>query len=325
MKQDDEIEQLRVKEFNRLSQEDVIIDMCLGLFLILFWLGFHLHNPILFFVFIIFVPLIVRRLKRKLVYPRVGRAVFGNIRKQNPFLKNGLYLMLVIMGLSASILFYNSQLRHGVVHPLYIPFWITISGLLILGSVTQKHMFYAVALCLVLPIISSELTKLFWFGMPMEIVWNVSVLMIIVWLIDYKKPIISRAIAPRPNLVIRVGFLILGLLSLAYFVLLVYYPVLTIGIKQWIYHNPGVTFGCVFALGILGIGIAFNEIRFYLYAILVSATGFLSKVMMKDFDFDLAALAGIGGIIIVVGILLFRGFLKRYPILQEPEDVPEAI
>ena len=325
MKQQDVITKLKDSTYSHYQQSDGLIDMLFGLALFCVWWGFHLQFVLFFFVLIPIIPFAFVRIRRKLVYPRVGFAVFSDRRPQNRIFTMGLYALFSGLGLIILFWFQKQSQLSILQHPFFNAFCISISALLIFGSITQKQLFYAIAIGLAWPSISSLVTQQEWFGMPLHIVFNGACIGFMVWLLSYKKPIVDKEAAKRANLVIHSSFMIIGMLGFLYVIMFTYYPTIAVAIKQAIKTNPAMVYAGIISLLFLCVGIAFREIRFYLYAIMVWLAVIDATVLTHNVVSIPAALAVLGGVIMLVGLWLFLSFLKRYPILQEKEDVPAEI
>lgn len=318
-----EIERFKIDTYNRYKQADGILDICLGLFLVIFWLGFQVQFVVFYFAFIPLFPLLVFTLKKKIVYPRIGRVVFKKYIKQNLFVQYGLYILLFGLGLVFSAMFYKYERLHGVTHPLLSPYLLFTTGLLIIGALTQKHMLYVLALCLGYSVISSMIPEAMWLGMDIDIIFNGTVLTIVIWLLGYKNPIIDKRTALRPNLLVHAGFLLVGLGGMLFVCLTVYLPGTAVVIRQWVIHNTAIVYSSIIAIVLFGIGIAFKAIRLYLYgglvclAILLTDLSLIKTMVIRDM------LALIGLFIFVIGIWLLASFIKNNPILSEESFEPE--
>ena len=320
MKPVDKIEQLKDSTYHLHKQEDGMIDMVMGLLLACIWAGFHLQFVLIFFAMIPIIPFVMRRMKRKLVYPRVGFAVFSDLREQKPFLKFGLYLLFVGLGLITLFWFGSLDTTRVTQLPLFYLFCILASGLLIAGSITQKQLFYVAGVGLIWPSISSLITMKTWFGMPLSIVFNVSSIGLILWLLAYRKPIVDKKAARRPNLVIHSAFLSTGILGLIVILLQTYNPGLVTLLEAWIGANPEVVFGSVVALIFLIVGLALAEVRYYLYAALVCTVAGAAYVITGFKSSAVAVISIIGLMILLLGIIQFISFLKRNPKLEGPNE-----
>lgn len=323
-----EIEKLKDKTYQLHKVEDGIMDMVIGLALLLIGLGQKLHSPVsILFLFLIiaFIPFTVLRLKKKLVYPRVGYVVFSDSREQNRIYKILLYILFFAVGFVFANFFYNAKQMHGSNHPLYYVYCILVSSLFIYGGFTQKHMLYVVGFCFALPLSGYYFIEQTWFGLPISIVINVTFITAVNWLLRHRKPIVSREAARRPNIVIHSYLAGLGVLGLTYFLFLTFFFDFTNLLQIWVVAHFEAVFISFIALIVMGFGIAFKAMRYYLYTGLVCLTIVIIRIPNFKLITSQSLLECIGLLVVAIGAILFIRFLKHYPVLAEKEVVPDEI
>ncbi len=317
MNNKDEIQKLQESTLQMHKLEDGILDMTLGFILTIFGLGFLSNNTAVLWLLVYSFVLLSRKMKRRYVYPRVGIAVFVEKQKQaRP------YRILLIAGVLGLLLVGYAFFSRGrsdldILHPIFNTSGILIAGVVMLGGIFRKQLFYLAGLALMIPLIIVQFSKDYWIAVSMAIAVSIMLLILLMWM--SKKSKADNTIS-RPTVVIHSYLMVAGLLGFLYFLLACLQPVYAANIRHWGIINHVLIFSNMVALVILGIGLAYKAPRFYLYAALLSASVLISRNAQVSVIHTRTIFTSVGLLLLVIGTAMFFRFLKKYPVLGEKED-----
>lgn len=322
MNQKDEIQKLQESTLQMHKLEDGILDMTIGFILTIFGLGFLSNNTAVLWLLVYSFVLLSRKMKRKYVYPRVGIAVFAEKEKQARPYRILLIAGILGLGLIGYTFFSRGRSELDIMHPIFNTSGILIAGVVMLGGLFRKQLFYLAGLALMIPLIVVQFTKDYWIGVSMAIAASIILLILLMWMSKKNKADKADNTISRPGAVIHSYLMLGGLLCFIYFLLACLQPVYAANIRHWGIINHVLIFSNMVALVILGIGLAYRAPRFYLYAVLLSASVLISRNAQASVIHTRTIFTSVGLLLLVTGTALFFRFLKKYHVLEENEDEP---
>jgi hypothetical protein len=320
MKFQNEIDLLKKQTWVKHQSEDGIIDIMLGIVLMLLALNSLTDNPALFVVFLGLFPMLGKRLKSRYVYPRIGMAVYKKKQANQQLSIQWIIAAILLAGLAGFVASLFIKSRATQANPLFNVIGVAISGLVILGGISRQNGLYLYAILLAIPMVFLQYIHGLWIGMAMLICIIILLIGSIIWIIVKGNKTGSNDITDRPGNVAHAFLAEAGLIFFAYFLLSTYYPEFSFWLKQLVSANLTLVLGNVFALAVLGVGIAFWALRFCLYAALISVTYILYSYLLDTSVHPAFLLLGIGVIIFLSGIGFLTRFVRTYPVLEGQTD-----
>ncbi len=321
MKQDDKIIELQTGTYQVHKLENGLWDMTFGFALVLIGFGLYINNPLFLWLCIFGFTKITQELRKKYIYPRVGIAVFAGKVKQNPIKKTLLVALVLSIGLAIYLFFNNLQGYVRFTHPLFNTIGVLISGLVILGGISHKHSFYFMSVVLMIPVIGLQFSKGLWIGMSLMMLIIVFLLGLIMWRVSKGKTEDDDNAVQRISYVMHCYLMEVGLLCFAYFILATYFSDFSESVIMWGFAHETLVIGNVAALAVIGVGISFKVVRYYLYAVLFSLSVFAARVFTLNIIPRRMMFGIIGFLIMIIGLILFLRFIQRYPVLEKVSDV----
>jgi len=322
MNNKDEIQKLQDHTLQMHKLEDGILDMTLGIILTIFGLGFLSNNTAVLWLIVYSFILLSRKMKTKYVYPRVGIAVFTEKAKQERAYRILFVAAFLGLGMIGYAIFSRGRSDLNIMHPIFNASGILIAGVMMLGGIFRKQIYYLAGLALMIPVIVIQFINNIWLAVSMAIAAVIMLLILLMWMSNKSKVVNTENTVNRPGAVIHSYLMLGGLLGFVYFIVACLQPVFATQIRHWGVINHVLIFSNMVALVILGIGLAYKAQRFYLYAALLSASVIISRSAQVSMIQTRTIFTGVGLLLLVTGTAMFVRFLNKYPVLEEKEDEP---